>query len=69
MFKKIKEINQSLKDHSEIILTAVGTRIVYWLGISLSAMLFKLTNQKALEDCRTGWIARNKKISNPTKMY
>jgi len=69
MFQKLKSLNEILKKRSLHVLTLVGTHIVYWFGISSSALLFRISNQEKLHHKDGGWIKRPTKVVNPTKMY
>lgn len=69
MFAKIKSLNEVLKKRSLHILTLIGTHIVYWLGISASAALYRISNQQKLNKKDGGWIRRPVKQVSATKMY
>jgi hypothetical protein len=69
MLQKLKSLNEILKKRSLHVLTLVGTHIVYWFGISISAILFRISSQEKLHEKDGGWMRRPTKSVSPTKMY
>lgn len=69
MLTKLKSLNETLKKRSLYVLTLIGTHLVYWLGISVSAVLFRISNQEKIHEKDGGWIKRPTKSVSPTKMY